>query len=138
MLGLIPNRRPSFRVSRNINHDLPQKFSVPIKYLDATIPPVRHINISLRIHSDTVRSIELPRPTPRLTPRLNPISILIHLRNSRIHVTVADVSIPSRVPRHIRHLAEQSVLRRQRRVSLFFHAPSPLSPPPSSSLPPPP
>jgi|SRR5215831_7487106 len=53
------NRWSSTGVRRNINDDVAPKFSVPIKYLDAVIATISHIDISVRIDSDAVGRIEL-------------------------------------------------------------------------------
>src|ERR1700754_4865194 len=66
-----------------------------------------------------MRHAELAGLVSRLTPGLQPIAIFVRLGNTRIDVTVADISIPVPIPRHVGHLAKHAVNRRQRRLGML-------------------
>ena len=55
------DRGARVRINRNIDRDLPQKFSISVEHLYAAIPAIRHIHISCGVHGDAVRRVELSR-----------------------------------------------------------------------------
>src|SRR5207248_3664080 len=102
-----------------INSDLAQKCTVTLEHLNAVISAIGDVDVVLRIDGDTMWSVELPRLIAGFTPGLQPTTIFVDLRNSRIDVTIADISVARSVPGHVRYLAEESVFGGQRRLHLF-------------------
>ena len=113
MIRRVADCRPGIRLDGHVNHDLAQKFSLAIEYLNTTIATVSNIDISLRIHGDAVRSIDLTGLVTGFAPRLEPVPFLVDFGDSGIDVTVADLTVARGIPRHIRYLSEQSIFRRQ-------------------------
>jgi len=106
MICFVANRGSCIRRDGDIDNDLAKEFAISIEYLNAMISAVRYINIVLGINRNAMRCGELTWLVSRFTPRLQPIAIFIDLGNSRIDVTVADISIAGGIPCHIRHLSE--------------------------------
>src|SRR6266852_4326114 len=81
-LWFVADCRARVGIEGQINHDLPEKFSITVEYLNTTVATVRDVHISLRIGCDAVRSIELAGLVSRFTPRLEPLAVLINLRDA--------------------------------------------------------
>src|SRR6476620_2075478 len=85
---LVPDRRTSVGIDRDIDDDLAEKCAVAVEHLDAVIAPIRYVDIPLRIHGDAVESAQLPGPVAGFPPRLEPIAVLVDLGNPRVDVPV--------------------------------------------------
>ena len=99
-------------IERHVDGDLAQKLSLSIEHLDSAVTAIRHVDISLSVERNAMRSIELPGFASRLTPGFEPFTIFVDFGDPRIDVSVADVSVVEFVPRYVCHLSEHPVLGR--------------------------
>ena len=83
------------------------------------IAAIRDIDVSLRIDRDTVRGVELPGLVAWFPPRFQPVAIPVDLCDARIDVTVANVGVSIRIPRHVCDLSKHPILGGQRRIGLL-------------------
>ena len=83
---------------RHVDFDLAREYAIGSEHLNADIPAVRYLNVTLRIGSDAVWRTELSRLAARLAPGFHPVAVLVELGHAGVHVAVADVDIALRVP----------------------------------------
>src|ERR1700722_957691 len=114
-----PDRRTSIGIEWHINGDLAKKLALQIKDLNTAVAAIRYVDVSCRIHGYAMRNTELTGLVSGLAPGLQPVAVLVHLRYPRVDVTIADVGVPCRIPRHVGHLTKHSVHRRQRRLGML-------------------
>src|ERR1700722_10218913 len=81
--------------------DLGFEVAIAVKDLNSLVCRVRHIDIALRIHGDSVNRVELARAVSSRSPGLNELSILIKLGGSRIAKTVGNIDVPGGIPRDV-------------------------------------
>jgi len=89
---------------RNIQQDEP------------AISSVGHVHVVFGVHCNAMGSAELSRLISGFSPRLDPVPILVNLRDPRVDIAIANVCVACLVPRHVCHLPEHSIYRRQRWV----------------------
>jgi hypothetical protein len=69
--------------------------------LDSAVTAIRHVDISLNVERNAMRSIELSGFASRLTPGFEPFTIFVDFGDPRIDKPSADVSVVGFVPRYI-------------------------------------
>src|ERR1700691_180418 len=83
-----------------------EKISVCIDDFYPLILAIPDVNVSLRVHHDTVRQIELAGPCPVLSPSFQKTSVAIELHNTRVSVSVGNIDFPVLPEGYVRGLIE--------------------------------
>src|SRR5436190_1826609 len=81
------------RSRRHVDGELPEKFAIRVEYLDASIPPIAHIDLVVAVDHDRMWGVEFSRPGAVLAPRLHPVAILVVLGHPRVDIAVADIDV---------------------------------------------
>jgi len=92
-------------IERHVDGDLAQKLSLSIEHLDSPITAIRHVDISLSVERNAMRSIELPGFASRFTPGFEPFTIFADLfivPRSWVRAMTQLNLAPSRLPQLIR------------------------------------
>src|SRR5689334_9713753 len=75
--------------------------AVVVKYLDAFVPAIAGVDVSLRVHRNTQNIGELAGSCTSFTPGLHKFAVLIELSDARVAGAIRDEYVPCGVPRHI-------------------------------------
>src|SRR5580704_4001328 len=97
---------------RGITHieDLSLESSIAVEDLDSLVPAIANIHIPLRIDGDSVDRAEQAVLGPSGSPGLDELAVLVKLRHAGVTVTVGDIDVAGRVPRHVRRPLEYVAL----------------------------
>ncbi|OIQ64378.1 hypothetical protein GALL_540710 [mine drainage metagenome] len=119
LVGNLADRWPCIRRHRHVDGELAQEFSVLVEHLNPVVAAIGDVDVIVGIGRDRVRGIELTGFLAAIAPRLQPVAVLVHLRDARIDVAVADEGVAGLVPCHVGDLTKSSGLGGQRRLGML-------------------
>src|SRR5258708_16382826 len=114
--GLVADGGASIGIDGNIDGDDAKEFSISIEDLDAAVAAVRDVNIVVRIDRDAVRGVELAGLVAGFAPGFEPVAVLVHFGDARIHLAIADVRVAGSGPGDRGDLAEHPIESGNRRL----------------------
>ena len=113
VVGLVRPRIAQHRlprlVERHVEQDGLDVVAVRVELLDAAVRAVGDVDEALAVDLQAVRQAELAVLGAVGAPRLEPVPVLVHLADARIHVAVADVDVAVGVPADVGRPLEVAV-----------------------------